>query len=171
MNDRIRAQKIVVIDEQGENLGLINTQEALNIARERELDLVLVSPNLENPVAKIVDWSKFKYEKSKKLRKNKGKTLETKEWWFKPNIGDRDIDLKLENVRKYLKKGGTAKLTIKYVQKTPYEMLKSTFDRVAAKAQEFAKPLGEAAKEGRNISILVKLQDKKEEEKHEDIQN
>ena len=170
MNEGIRAQRLVVIDENGENLGLIDRFEALNIARERELDLVLVSPNLENPVAKIVDWSKFKYEKSKKLRKNKGKTLETKEWWFKPNIGDRDIDLKLENVKKYLKKGGTAKLTIKYVQKTPYEMLKSTFDRVALKAEEFSKALGEPAKEGRNISILVKLQDKKEE-KHEEVQN
>lgn len=170
MNERIRAQKVVVIDENGENLGLKDRLEALDIARERELDLVLVSPNLENPVAKIVDFSKFKYEKSKKLRKNKGKTLETKEWWFKPNIGDRDIDMKLENVKKYLKKGGTAKLTIKYVHKTPYEMLKLTFDRVLAKAEVFTKPLGEPAKEGRNISILVKLQDKKEE-KNENIQN
>lgn len=148
---------MVVIDENGENLGFLSKFDALNIAKERELDLVLVSPNSERPVARIVDWAKFRYEKSKKLRKNKGKAVEIKEWWFKPNIGDRDMDLKLEKVKKFLSKGGNAKLTVKYVHKTPFEAMRETFDKLSTRYIEFAKPVGEMSKEGRNLSVIVRL--------------
>jgi translation initiation factor IF-3 len=147
----------VVIDENGENLGEIERLAAINIAKERELDLVLVSPNAEVPVGRIVDWAKFKYEKSKKLRKNKAKVIETKEWWFKPGIEDRDIEMKLEKVKKFLNtKAGSAKLTVKYNRKIPYEMMVSTYDRIAARFEDFAKPVGERSKDGRNISIIIK---------------
>ncbi len=147
---------MIVIDEKGENLGVLSKTDAINIAKERELDLVLVSPGAAKPVARIVDWSKFKYEKSKKLRKNKGKIVETKEWWFKPTIEDRDLVLKLEKVKKFLKKGGNAKLTVKFVHKTPYELMQATYARLSEKYVEFAKPVGPVAKEGKNISIIVK---------------
>lgn len=146
----------MVIDENGENLGVLDKVNAIAIAKEKELDLVLVSPNAEVPVGRIVDWSKFKYEKSKKLRKNKGKTLETKEWWFKPNINERDIDLKLDKVKKFLAKGGNAKLTVRYSRRMPFEMMQSTFETIERKFQDFAKPVGERNKEGRNLSIIIK---------------
>jgi len=147
---------MVVIDENGENLGVLDKVKAIEIAKERELDLVLVSPNSNPPVARIVDWAKFKYEKSKKLRKNKGKTQETKEWWFKPQIEDRDIKLKLQQVKKFVDKGGAAKLTVKYVHRTPQEMMKATMDRLLSVTEEFVKISSEINKEGRNLSILVK---------------
>ncbi len=147
---------MVVIDEQGNNLGELAKFDAVRIAKERELDLVLVSPNAATPVARIVDFSKFKYEKSKKLRKNKGKTLETKEWWFKPTIEDRDLKLKLEKVKKFVDKGGSAKLTVKYIPRTPPDAIPNTMKRLLVLAQEFVKPVSEVMREGRNQSILVK---------------
>jgi len=147
---------MMVIDEAGINLGLLTKAEAIDIAKEKELDLVLVSPNATTPVAKIVDWAKFKYEKSKKLRKNKSKTLENKEWWFKPLIEDRDIKLKLQQVKRFVEKGGTAKLTVKYVPRTPFETIKATMDRLLTLTEELVKVTSEISKEGKNLSILVK---------------
>lgn len=137
-------------------MGELSKFEAIEKAREKELDLVLVSPNANPPVARIVDWAKFKYEKSKKLRKAKNKPIETKEWWFKPTIEDRDIQLKMEKVKKFLIKGGNAKLTVKYQHKTPYEQMKKTYDKIFGMIDEFAKPISDMLREGRNLSIIVK---------------
>lgn len=148
--------EFVVIDENGENLGKLNKFKALDIAKERELDLVLVSPNAPEPVAKIVDWSKFKYEKSKKARKNKAKPVENKEWWFSPKIGDNEIDIKLNNVKRFLEKGGNAKITIKFERKTIPGSMESTFERVKLKYLEFAKETSTMAREGKNLSIMLR---------------
>jgi len=147
---------MIVIDDAGTNLGVLTKADAIVIAKEKDLDLVLVSPNAQTPVAKIVDWAKFKYEKSKKLRKNKGKTLESKEWWFKPSIEDRDIKLKLQQVKRFVDKGGMAKLTIKYVPRTPIEAIRGAMDRLLNISQELVKITSEVTKEGKNLSILVK---------------
>ncbi len=156
-NERIRLNNFTVIDENGENLGRLDKFEAIAIAKERELDLVLVSPHPDNAVAKIVDWSKFKYEKSKKARKNQAKKIENKEWWFSPKIQDNEIEFKINQVKKFLEKeDGIAKMTVKYERKTTPDMLYSTFERVKAKFEEFAKPVSEMAREGRNLSIIIR---------------
>ncbi len=137
-------------------MGVLSKYDALQIAKGRELDLVLVSPSAETPVGRIIDYSKFKYEKSKKARKAKTKNTETKEWWFKATIEERDIMFKLEDIKKYVTKGGTAKLTVKFVHKIPFEVVKGKMDKIVALAQEMVKPISEITKEGRNLSILVK---------------
>lgn len=121
------------------------------------MDVVLVSPGSNPPVARIVNFSKFKYEKSKKARKTKGKTTETKEWWFKPNITDRDVMVKLEKVKKFVaKENGTAKLTAKFVHRTQYDQMKALMDKIYRLADEHFKIISEVQREGKNLSILVK---------------
>jgi len=154
-NEDIRAFKLRVIDNEGENLGVISKEEALQIARDQGLDLVLISPNDEIPVAKIIDWSKFKYLKSKKS-KNKGKSVTIKEWWFNPNIEDRDIEYKLNNVKKFIEKGGKVKITIKPKKRVGLELMYETLNRIIAKSEEFADKASDINREGRNISIFLK---------------
>lgn len=92
-----------VIDEEGENLGVISKEEALRIARDRDQDLILVNPNIEPPLAKIMPWSKFKYEQSKKQKVNKAS--ETKEMWFKPFMEAGDIEYRVRRIEEFLNKG------------------------------------------------------------------
>ncbi len=147
---------MVVIDAEGNNLGVLSKFDALNRAREAELDLVLVSPNANPPVARIVDYSKLKYERSKKARKSQSKQIENKEWWFSPNIAERDIQIKLEKVKEFIAKGGNAKLTVKWQRKALPEQLKAVMDKILTQSSEFSKPVSEVLREGRNLSILVK---------------
>ena len=144
-----------VISDEGENFGVLSKFDALALAKERDLDLVLISPIGETPTAKILDWSKFKYLQSKKVKKQT-KALETKEWWFKPKIESHDIDVKLAQVEKYIKKGGKAKLTIKYKNRTSYEDMKETMERVVNTSSIFSEPVSEVAKAGKNLTVIVK---------------
>jgi len=156
VNERIRLPKVIVIDENGENLGLIDRDAAINIARERELDLVLVSPNSENPVARIVDWAKFKYEKSKKAKKNKGKALETKEWRFTGLTQEFEMNLKLKRVKEFLAKGGNAKLTIRSERKVQREDMLRTFNILRNKYLEFASEVAPMSNVGRDLTVVIK---------------
>ncbi len=148
----------MVIDENGENLGEMDKLDALNLAKSKELDLIVVSSRPDGvSVTKIGDIAKSKYEKTKKLRKNKGKSSEMKEWWFKPQIQERDLEIRLEKIRKFLVKGGgTAKLTVKFVKKTMPEQMNITMRTIQEKIAAFAKPISEVAREGRNQSIIIK---------------
>lgn len=155
-NESIRIPSMVVIDPEGNNLGVLSKFDALSIARESELDLVLVSPNAKPPVARIVDYSKLKYERSKKARKAQSKQIDNKEWWFSPTISERDIKIKLEKAKEFLTKGGSAKLTVKYKKRALPEQMKGVMDKILLEIAEFAKPVSEVLREGRNLSILVK---------------
>ncbi len=145
-----------VIDANGENLGVLTRNEALNLARERELDLVLISPNQEVPVARIIEWSKFKYSLEKKNKSNTSSS-KTKEWWFGTNIEDNDILVKLTQVNKFLKKGGKAKITVKYQRRAEDIDMKNTMDRILALANNSLELVSEVKKEGRNLCTYVKL--------------
>lgn len=145
-------------------LGVMSKDEALMKARNQGLDLVVIAKNAETPVAKIVDWSKFKYTQKKKT-KNQTKSVELKEWWFKPKIEDHDILTKLKNVKKYLKKGGKAKITIKFKRRTNYEDMYNTLNRVIELSDEFSEPASEINKEGRNLSVFLKFKKVKKDEK------
>lgn len=155
-NEGIKVPNMVVIDGEGNNLGVLTKFDALNIAREAELDLVLVSPNAKPPVARIVDYSKLKYERSKKARKSQSKQMENKEWWFSPTISDRDIQIKLEKAKEFIVKGGNAKLTVKWKRKALPEQMNAVMDKILIQIADFAKPVSEVLREGRNLSILVK---------------
>lgn len=155
-NEGIRAPRLVVIDEVGNNLGEISREEALAMAREKELDLILVSAKDNNNVAKIGDLSKMKYEKAKKLKNNKSGNTETKEWWFKPNIQERDLQIKIEKVKKFITKGGSAKLTVRYASKVSPQTMNDAMQKIIAAITEFGRPISEVLREGRNLSITIK---------------
>jgi translation initiation factor IF-3 len=116
INERIRAKEVQVISENGEKLGVVSLNEALNIARDKNLDLVLVAPNGNPPVCKIMNYGKYKFEQSKKEKeaKRKQKTLEIKEIRVTPNIEEHDFGFKSKNARKFLEDGNKVKITVRF---------------------------------------------------------
>lgn len=116
LNYAIKASSLRVIDQSGNQIGVITKSEALKMASDQELDLVEISPNANPPVAKIVDWGKYNYQRTKQLQKNRrnAKTLEVKQMRFGLKIGDHDLDVKLNKVRKFLENGHKVKLVIFY---------------------------------------------------------
>jgi translation initiation factor IF-3 len=115
-NEFIQAPKVRVIDENGENLGVMFTREAIEQAAEVGLDLVEISPNADPPVAKFLDIGKFKYEAQKKAnlaRKNQ-KTQEIKEIKMRPNIDDHDYDVKMRAIHKFIGEGDKVKVTLRF---------------------------------------------------------
>ena len=105
-----------VIGEDGRQLGILSRAEALQAAREAELDLVEISPNAEPPVAKIVDWGKFNYQRTKQLQKNKRhtKNLDVKQMRFGLKISDHDLGVKLRKITEFLEDGHKVKITVFY---------------------------------------------------------
>lgn len=105
-----------VIDEDGNQIGVLSKEEALRMASDQELDLVEISPDANPPVAKIVDWGKFNYQRTKQLQKNRRntKTLEVKQMRFGLKISDHDLGVKLNKVSGFLENGHKVKLVIFY---------------------------------------------------------
>ncbi|RUM90083.1 MAG: translation initiation factor IF-3 [Thermovibrio sp.] len=114
MNDRIRATELRVLGDDGEQFGIISRADALQIAEDKGLDLVLVSPDAKPPVAKIMDYGKHKYEieKKKKEAKKNQKKIEVKEVKFSCKIADNDIAYKVKHAREFLEKGKHVKLRV-----------------------------------------------------------
>lgn len=115
-NEFISSPKVRVIDENGENLGVMYTREAMEQAQEAGLDLVEVSPNADPPVAKFLDVGKFKYEAQKKanLARKSQKTQEIKEIKMRPNIDDHDYDVKMKAIHKFIGEGDKVKVTLRF---------------------------------------------------------
>jgi translation initiation factor IF-3 len=108
--------QVRLIDEKGEQVGVVPTHEALRMARDRGLDLMEVSPNASPPVCKITDYGKFKYEKKKKEHEAKKKqtVIKVKEIQLRPQTDDHDVEVKMRNIRKFLEEGDKAKITIMF---------------------------------------------------------
>ena len=115
-NNRIYSPEVQVISSSGENLGILNTNEAISIAREEGLDLIEISPNAKPPVCKIMDMGKFKYDAQKKANKakKKQKKVELKEIKLRPVTEIHDYSFKIKNAQKFLSKGDKVKFTIKF---------------------------------------------------------
>ena len=105
-----------MIDEDGTQIGVLSKEEALRLAQDRELDLVEISPNANPPVAKIVDWGKYNYQKTKQLQKTKrnSKSLEVKQMRFGLKISDHDLGIKLKKTSQFLEQGHKVKIIIFY---------------------------------------------------------
>lgn len=116
INEQIKANKVQVIDEQGEKRGVMGIHDALDLAYEKKLDLVLVAPNAEIPVCKIMNYGKYKFEQAKKEKeaKKKQKVLEVKEIRVTPNIEEHDFGFKSKNARKFLTDGNKVKITVRF---------------------------------------------------------
>lgn len=116
MNEQIRANELRVLDEHGENLGVMSRSEALRAAQDAGLDLVEVSPDANPPVCKIVDYGKYNYQREKQLQKNKRnvKVQEVKQMRFGLKIGDNDMAVKLRKVQSFLDNGDKVKIAVVY---------------------------------------------------------
>ena len=115
-NNRINSSEVQVIDSDGENLGILNTQEAINKAKNEGLDLIEIAPNAKPPVCKIMDIGKYKYDQQKKANKAKKnqKKVELKEIKLRPVTEGHDYTFKIKNAQKFLAKGDKVKFTIKF---------------------------------------------------------
>lgn len=111
-NTAITANEVRVIDPDGENIGVKPTDEALEMARDHELDLVEVAPNAEPPVAKIMDFGKYKYEQQKKQQRSKSKQVETKTVQVKINTSEHDLENKADQASGWLDDGHRVKLEL-----------------------------------------------------------
>ncbi|MGH7157739.1 MAG: translation initiation factor IF-3 [Candidatus Saccharimonadales bacterium] len=116
MNQDIRAPQLRVIDQDGNQLGILSRSEALQAAVDQDLDLVEISPDASPPVAKIVDWGKYNYQKTKQIQKSKrgAKVLDVKQMRFGLKISDHDLGVKLRKVVNFLEAGHKVKITIFY---------------------------------------------------------
>ena len=116
INEQIRQKQVQLIDDEGQKRGVMDTREALDIAYEKNLDLVLVAPNGNPPVCKIMNYGKYKFEQAKKekeSRKNQ-KAIEIKEIRVTPNIGEHDFNFKSKNARGFLEDGNKVKFTVRF---------------------------------------------------------
>ena len=115
-NNRINSPEVQVISSGGENLGILNTNEAISMAKEEGLDLIEIAPNAKPPVCKIIDIGKYKYDAQKKGNKAKKrqKKIELKEIKLRPVTEVHDYKFKLKNAQKFLSKGDKVKFTIKF---------------------------------------------------------
>ena len=116
INEQIRVREVRLIDDQGEQKGIVPTLEALKMARELSLDLVEVAPTANPPACKILDYGKYRFEMEKKLResKKKQKLQELKEIRMQPKIDDHDLDFKSKHVKEFLADGDKVKVTIRF---------------------------------------------------------
>ena len=115
-NNRISSPEVQVIANDGENLGILNTNEAISIAKKQELDLIEIAPNANPPVCKIMDMGKFKYDAQKKanLAKKKQKIIALKEIKMRPVTETHDYEFKVKNAKKFIAKGDKVKFTIRF---------------------------------------------------------
>jgi len=116
VNEMIRVREIRLIDDEGNQMGIVPTMEALRMAKDKGLDLVEVSPNANPPVCKILDFGKYRFEQEKKLRDSKKnqKVLKLKEIRMQPKIGAGDLDTKAKHVQEFLDDGAKVKVTIRF---------------------------------------------------------
>ena len=115
-NEMIRVREVRLIDDEGNQLGIVPTQEALRMAKDKDLDLVEVSPNANPPVCKILDFGKYRFEQEKKLRESKKnqKVLKLKEIRMQPKIGSGDLDTKAKHAQEFLNEGDKVKITVRF---------------------------------------------------------
>ena len=155
----ITAPKVRVIDQDGENLGVLYTKEAIATAHEIGMNLVEVSPGADPPVCKILDVGKFKYEAQKKAaaaRKNQ-KTQEIKEIKMRPNIDDHDYDTKMKAVHRFIEEGDKVKLTLRFRGRelSHSEMGLRLLERVRDDAVDYAKVEQLPKMEGRQMLMVI----------------
>lgn len=159
INEQIRAKEVQLIDEEGNKKGPISLQEALDVAYEKKLDLVLVAPNAEPPVCKIMNYGKYKFEQAKREKeaRKKQKVLETKEIRITPNIEQHDFEFKAKNARKFIEDGNKVKITVKFRgRELNYVKLgEETLNKFIEDLSDVASPEKKPVLEGKNMFIIL----------------
>ena len=159
MNERIRAREVRLVDPEGNQLGIKLLPEALNIAREMDLDLVEVAPLANPPVCRIMDYGKFKFDEAQRLRESrrKGSSGAIKEMKYRPKIGTGDFDTKTRQVSRFLSDGHKVKITIMFRGREVFhpELGRKILDRIAEQVEGVAKVESEARLDGRNMVMVL----------------
>jgi len=159
INEQIRDKEVRLIGEDGEQIGVLSTKEALNMAAEAELDLVMISPNANPPVCKIVDYGKFRYEQMRKEKeaKKKQKVMEVKEIRLSPNIDANDLNTKANQARKFLAKGDKVKIALRFRgrEMAHVNVGKDILDDFYAKLEDVAVVDKPAKLEGRSMVMFL----------------
>ncbi len=159
INERIRFPKIRVIDSDGSQLGIITPQEALQVAIEKELDLVLVSDKADPPVCRIMDYGKYKFEQEKKAREARKKqhTADVKEVKMRYKIEEHDYQVRINQAKRFLEAGDKVKATITFrgreIQHS--DLAEELLQRMSQDLQEVAEIQQAPKKEGRNMMMLL----------------
>jgi len=160
INEQIRANELRVIGESGEQLGILSRQDALKAAEEAGLDLVEISPNAAPPVAKIVDWGKYQYQKIKEAQKARrnNKQSELKQMRFGLKIGQGDLEIKLRKVREFLAEGHKVRIQIFYRgrEMAHKELGYVMINKIGTMLEEEAVFEHQPQMAGRNLSVVVR---------------
>ena len=159
INEEIRDREVRVVDQNGEQLGVMSSREALALAEERQLDLVKIAPQARPPVCKLMDYGKYRFEQSKKereFRKNQ-KVITVKEVRLSATIEDHDVDVKFKNAVKFLKEGNKVKVTIRFRgrQITHSEIGRQVMLEFADRIKEYGTVDKAPQIEGRNMSMFI----------------
>lgn len=161
INEQIRARQMLVIGPNGEQLGIKSKEEALTLASYAGFDLVMINDSGDNPVCKLMDYNKFKYEKKKKQKESQKKqkegNAELKEYRLSPNIDIHDFNTKLINAKKYLEKGHKVKISIRFKGREMQftEKGKEVLIKFANELQDVATLDAEPALDGRNMMAML----------------
>jgi translation initiation factor IF-3 len=159
MNEDIRAREVRLIDETGQNVGVVATVDALARATQTGLDLVEISPDANPPVAKILDYGKFKYQEQKKAAeaRKKQKVVEIKEIKMRPSIDDHDYDVKMRAIQRFFDDGDKVKVTLRFRgrEMAHQELGWQVLQRVKADTEPIAKVESEPRMEGRQMVMVL----------------
>lgn len=158
-NERIRFPEIRVIDFGGEQLGILTPKEALAIAQEKDLDLVLVSETADPPVCKIMDYGKYKYEQDKKIKEAKKKqhNADVKEVKMRYKIEEHDYNVRVKNAERFLKSGDKVKATVSFRGREIQHanLAEKLLQRMASDLEAVAEVQQYPKREGRNMMMLL----------------
>ena len=161
INDQIKCPQVLVIGPNGEQVGVKPIQDALTLASYAALDLVLISPNANPPVCKVMDYNKFRYEKQKKakeaMKKQRASMSELKEYRLSPVIDGGAFETKLRTATKYVEKAVRIKLTVRFKgrQMAHTELGKEVLDRFAERVKDYADIEQQPKLEGRQMTMLL----------------
>ena len=159
MNDQIRVPEVRVINADGEQLGVMSSDEAKRLADEAELDLIMIAPNAKPPAVRIIDFSKYRYElkRREKDQKKKQKTIEIKEVRLSPNIDTNDLNTKISAARKFLEKGNKIKVNLRFRGRELSRMMNSKYilDDFAGALSDISSVEKAVRQEGRSLVVTL----------------
>jgi translation initiation factor IF-3 len=158
-NEAITASQVQLIDDTGDNRGIVSIEDALALAAEAGLDLVEISPNQDPPVCKILDFGRYKYQAQKKAAeaRKKQKTVDVKEIKMRPNIDTHDYEVKMRAMKRFFEEGDKVKVTLRFRgrEMAHQELGRALLDRVRDEIEAIAKVESDAKMEGRQMIMIL----------------
>jgi translation initiation factor IF-3 len=159
VNQEIKIPRVQLVDAEGNNRGIVPTEEAIKLAEDNGLDLVEIAPNADPPVCKILDYGRFKFQSQKKAAeaRKKQKTVDVKEIKMRPNIDTHDYEVKMRSMRRFFDDGDKVKVTLRFRgrEMAHQELGMDLLMRVKDETQEIAKVEAEPRLEGRQMVMVL----------------